>query len=726
MDAIAFVLADGAWSGWIWPLIQFIIGLGLVVFVHELGHFLVAKAVDIKVEKFALGFGPKLLGVTLGETEYSLRALPLGGYIKMVGQDDFRPRKEIAEEDPRSFNAKSVGARLAVISAGVVMNVLFALVLFVTVAMVGKDYTAPIVGSVKPLFPAAEAKITWTEGPATQPAATQPVTTVGLQPGDRIARVDGEGVILSILGNQVSHFQKLSLLSITADRDEKFALTLERDVDGKTWVGTTDLGVREGSSEMGGQRLSFGMSPAASRKVVPTLRYTTTPEVDPFQEGDEVLAVAGKPLRHAWELESLLAGAEGATVPVTVRRDGNDVLLTAPRVIQSKPNLIYLGDGTKLNADDYNLRFEKPDKEDADEQVVFEPLAGGEKMTHKRADVVRVASDGILDLLGMVPPLRVTGIVTGEPAESAKLQPGDVIAHYGDMPLPTIRQLRETSNKVGEAGNKTRISVERGGKRMDGIPISPEWDRRRKGAFIGVCRHVDLASTVVADVRPGSPAAKAEIKKGCVIEKINDRPVGSWLDVFDVLRTLQGQEVTLTYRESKQADPKTWKIASLDKAVFDPDDYEQTIFPGPQVGFNEVLQVTLRQKTLGGAMGWGLRETGAFMVSTYASISSLIKGTVSTKEVLGPVGMGGVAIQVARQNLVDLVWLMAYLSAILAVMNFLPLPVVDGGYAVFLLLEKLRGKPLPIKVMNAIQIAGLALILLLFVAITFQDISRFF
>ncbi len=74
------------WSQWIVPIAVFAIGLGFVVFVHELGHFLVAKWVGIKVERFALGFGPRLFGFRRGDTDYCIKALPIGGYIKMLGQ----------------------------------------------------------------------------------------------------------------------------------------------------------------------------------------------------------------------------------------------------------------------------------------------------------------------------------------------------------------------------------------------------------------------------------------------------------------------------------------------------------------------------------------------------------------------------------------------------------------------------------------------------------------
>jgi len=736
MEVIAFAVAASAWAGWIWPLVQFLIGLGLVVFFHELGHFLVAKAVKIKVEKFALGFGPKVLGVTVGETEYSLRLLPLGGYVKMLGQEDVPSLHKDEPLDPRSYNAKSVGARLAVVSAGVVMNVIFALVVFVCLAMVGREYSAPVIGSVKKHYPAATCKITWQKGPATQPAGSQLATSVGLKPGDRPVRIDADGVILSILGNDVPHFQRLAVLSTIADPDDKFTLTFERDVDGNTWVGTTELGVRPvADPRFGGNRLSFGLAQANSTTVAHSLDFTTDEAIDPFQDGDELLTVAGRPLKHAWELSGLLADTAGATVPVTVLRKGKEVQRTAPRILQSKTNVVYLADGTKLNADDYQIG------QDDKERITFRPWAGGSGVQEHmdanwpREEVTFAQADEILDLLGMVPRLRVTGIVEGGAAVDAKLQAGDVIVHYGDKPAPTIRQLREVSDKVGEAAKATQIAVLRGGRRVDGIAIKPAWDRKQKGAFIGVCRHVDLGRPVVAHVRVGSPVDRANrdantpnpIATGCVIEKVNDRAVASWLDVYDALKALQGRDVTLTFRLNEK-DPTTHTLAlgALDTNAFDPDDYELSVFPGPHVGLHAPAQVTLRQDTFGGAVSWALRETCGHIVTTYASLRSLIKGTVSTKGVMGPVGLGAIAVDAARTDIKHLVWLMGYLSAILAVMNFLPLPVVDGGHAVFLILEKIRGKPLSVRVMNAIQISGLVLILLLFVAITFQDIMRFF
>src|SRR5205814_7414412 len=108
------------------------VGLGFVIFIHELGHFLAAKWCDVHVLTFSIGFGPALPGCSYkkGETTYKLSLLPLGGYVNMVGEGT---DADESEDYPRSFKNKSVGQRMAIISAGVVMNVLFGALAFIFV-----------------------------------------------------------------------------------------------------------------------------------------------------------------------------------------------------------------------------------------------------------------------------------------------------------------------------------------------------------------------------------------------------------------------------------------------------------------------------------------------------------------------------------------------------------------------------------------------------------------
>lgn len=162
--------------------------LGVLIFVHELGHFLTAKWADIEVPRFSIGFGPKIIGFRRGETEYVISLLPLGGYVKMAGMEEMegieggadpaRPAPapgSTPSRGPRDFESKSLPARMMVISAGVLMNLLFALVAFSVTAMIWgvPSNPEPIVGGVAEelLPPGAEAL-------ASLPAGTR-ITSIG-------------------------------------------------------------------------------------------------------------------------------------------------------------------------------------------------------------------------------------------------------------------------------------------------------------------------------------------------------------------------------------------------------------------------------------------------------------------------------------------------------------------------------------------------------------------
>ena len=131
--------------------------LGILIFVHELGHFLLAKLCGVRVLKFSLGFGPTLIGKKIGDTEYVLSALPLGGYVKPLGES---PDDPISEEDrPFALTSKGLGARFLILAAGSVFNILFAGFLYALVYMVGLPVLTTLIGEVIEDSPAARAGI---------------------------------------------------------------------------------------------------------------------------------------------------------------------------------------------------------------------------------------------------------------------------------------------------------------------------------------------------------------------------------------------------------------------------------------------------------------------------------------------------------------------------------------------------------------------------------------
>lgn len=178
-------------------VIGLVIVLGVLIFFHELGHFLVAKAFGVGVEKFSLGFGPKLASKTVGRTEYRLSALPLGGYVKMVGE---QPDSEVDPEDADySFNNKPVHQRMLIVAAGPFSNfILCVVIFFVLFAAIGVMDLKPVVGEVRQDSPAEAA---------------------GLENGDVIAAIDG---------SEVETWQDMAEF-VSQSRGGQITFTIERD-----------------------------------------------------------------------------------------------------------------------------------------------------------------------------------------------------------------------------------------------------------------------------------------------------------------------------------------------------------------------------------------------------------------------------------------------------------------------------------------------------------------
>lgn len=264
----------------------FIVLIGSLIFVHELGHFLVAKAFGVKVMIFSLGFGPKILRINGRETEYCISLFPLGGYVKML--EESRSDVVLPEDRKRTFESLSLIKRILVVLSGPVMNLVFPVVLYFSVFVADGPFAPPTVGMVLPGRPADGV----------------------LAPGDRIMSIDGEEVgtfdeVKRIVERNPRKSLKFKVFR--ANRYEQFDIIVQehkRSLD-------LDLTERFGS---------IGIQPNMPAPVI----GVTSPETPAFRAGlrtfDMVTFIAGRPIRRFRDIELELEANRGETVPITYLR----------------------------------------------------------------------------------------------------------------------------------------------------------------------------------------------------------------------------------------------------------------------------------------------------------------------------------------------------------------------------------------------------------------------
>jgi regulator of sigma E protease len=206
---------------YLYNAVYFVIALGVLVFIHELGHFLLAKRLGVGVLTFSLGFGPKLIGRKVGETEYKISAFPLGGYVKMVGED---PGSEIKDEDrARSFSFQPIWKRLCIVVAGPVFNFFLGAVIFSFV-----NPYAVLPSSAPPPPPVIN-----------EIAAGQPAEAAGLKKGD---------LVLSVAGVNVSTWEELAK-TIRHGKGGELVLKVKRNEE-VLEIKVTPIAFKEGEEQV--------------------------------------------------------------------------------------------------------------------------------------------------------------------------------------------------------------------------------------------------------------------------------------------------------------------------------------------------------------------------------------------------------------------------------------------------------------------------------------------
>jgi regulator of sigma E protease len=251
----------------------FVLLLGVLVFIHELGHFLVAKFCGVKVERFSLGFGGAILRRTVGETEYRISWLPLGGYVKMLGEV---PGDEPSEDEVhRSFSGQPVPRRISIALAGPLMNLILPIFVVAGMVMSGVPTPTSLIGGIQPGSPAAEA---------------------GLLRGDRVVAIEGE---------PIWRWEDLSR-AIQGSEGDTIRLTVER-ADERVDVSVVPQPPTEGE----GFLLGVEHSP---RSAILGLPVPDSPAARAgLRTGDRVVAVGGRPVV---DLYDFLAGLEATTGPL--------------------------------------------------------------------------------------------------------------------------------------------------------------------------------------------------------------------------------------------------------------------------------------------------------------------------------------------------------------------------------------------------------------------------
>jgi regulator of sigma E protease len=687
-------------------VVGLVVGFGFLIFVHELGHFLAAKMVGIKVTQFAIGFGPAIfsyrkgLGIRAGsteaeyetahgeknaeetgnpvgagreasgaealglkavgenggqpmsETEYRLNWLPLGGYVKMLGQEDMDPTA--TSEDPRAFNRKPVWARAIVISAGVFMNLVSGLLLFIIAFMAGVTFPPAIVGGTIPGSPAATAYALGHD---------HDLEYQGLKAGDRVLTFDGEAV---------TDFTDLVLGTALSSPGQTVTLEVEREPGAPPLTyRMTPVKSRKSSSRF----LSIGVEQSMSLHLAGKSEDDAPlpPELSKagVTWGMKAVEAAGKPVARFDQLMDAIRAGKGEPVPVTFANEAGGQRVTA------------------------ELRAQAGLGQNDQEQ---------------------------LHLAGLRPMLEVAQVSANTVAAKMGLQDGDVIAAIDGQAWPSYDEGIQAIRNA--AGKTITIRVLRQGELVTLDPAMP-LGKPGKGKLGFAVAYGGNSAPLVAGVLPDSPAAALQLAPGDRIDAIGDLPVQSWTDVQRLLQrhALAGTEVSVTFTRRIKGNPQVQGRFTLDEAAAA--ELAGANWHVPAASYFLMLTAPITADDPLAATAMGLHKTKQFMLQTYLTLYRLFQGTVPIDELRGPVGIVDAGIRTARDGgPTYLLFFLGLISVNLVVINFLPLPIVDGGLMVFLIIEKLKGSPVSPKVLMVANWIGLVIIGGVMLMTFYFDITR--
>jgi regulator of sigma E protease len=736
-------------SDGLWAIAKAALGLGLVIFVHELGHFLVAKWCDVHVTVFSIGFGPAIPGCSFkwGETTYKLALFPLGGYVQMVGQvDGDESTDEGAVEDPRSYRNKSVGQRMAIISAGVIMNVILAVICFIVVFQgPGKDRKAAVPEAFDTGGPA------WVEGIPS-------------------------GVVITRIGNTESpYFEDLMVNVMATDTGEHILFAYEDPYTGAKR--TLNIEPRLGPND---SKPMLGISPALTTqlelkryftKIYPSpaaFRSAASRADPPLEFGDRIIATTDPDKPSSAKLKKL---AEDKRPGAGGQPDYFDLLKRMRRLAGQEITLLVerVGEGGKKTQKE--IRIPPAYHLSLGARMGMGPITAVRKNSPAKGKVQVLdpdrAESGDVIVGVLVKEKNGDTVCFGTPAKGAKVKV---------LPLDPVRlpdQLRawagRTAPEEGEEDTRTVTLRVRGANRQNGgedfkyreVPVAwdPAYEDNIEGPMtldspqsipgLGIAYRIkntvagvepppaDAAGRLPKDPISRSWLALSEalgtnaLRKGDVIKKLRysavvngkgDVEMGRWAELK---KPQQWARVALEFQQPN--------ITRVDLQVErDGKPVELTIYPWevkdwPQERRGMLLATDKRCQKADGfvdAIGLGLKDTKNSMIQVFQNLRGMIVGRISVENLGGPITIGRVAYYFAGLDFWEFVFFLGLISVNLAVINFLPIPVLDGGHMVFLLYEKIRGKPASEGVRVGATYAGLLLLASLMIFVLFLDIKR--
>jgi len=671
-----------------------LLGFGAVILVHEFGHFIVAKLSDIKVEAFSIFMPPTLFGVQrkeeglririlpdifpkesdgseegddsnegalritikgegkASETEYRMGLIPFGGFVKLLGQEDTGPVK--SSDDPRSFANKPTSARVAVLAAGVVCNIISAVIIFMIVFLIGINLTPAVVGGVMPDSPAALA---------------------GLRAGDEVISVAGKSEDLD--------FSNIGIAAALSGEDEKIPMRVRHEDGTEKDLELVAELLPDGQMKAFGVEIPVSLTVGRLREDDAAYLFSKTGLVG----GDIVKSVDGREVQSFWELREVIQSILLPEVALSVERAGDQ---GETEVVTSQIGLDWLFASSHI-------------------------IESEEKLYH---------------IYSMVPRLRV-GVVSDKLASGAddsesSLQSGDIILAIGDVENPTYSEMRSITeaSKDKELPIQVLRSSADGAEKTLTVMVTPKKPAGSERVVIGIGVVLDAEHPVVAKTidAEGGPE-RLDIPRGAAITAVDGEPVSNFYEIIREIRRYGGERITLNWRVDEQ------KAGSVALNV---DNNGEGITVKSGIAEIELIPFEKLERLYKAsgpidAIVMGYRRTVMFVAQTYVTLRRLIGGLVSPKNLMGPVGIITLSYRiVAEQPLIYYVYFLGLISAVIAVFNFLPLPPLDGGLVVLLLIEKVKGSALSERVQGIIAYVGWALILTLILYVTFNDIVRSF